>query len=150
MKHGVKVALALVLVLSAFSLLKAGDPPKGDAAKMQGTWAFVTHEMDGKKAPEDALKNMTVTIKGNTFTVKNGDQVIQAGTQKLDGTKKPRTIDATITEGEGKGTKMLGIYELDGDTMKVCFDEKGKARPTAFKAAEGSGLFLAEVKRVKK
>jgi hypothetical protein len=45
---------------------------------------------------------------------------------------------------------MLGIYEIDGDTLKVCFDPQGKVRPTEFKSAPGSENFVNVHKRVKK
>jgi hypothetical protein len=51
---------------------------------------------------------------------------------------------------KGKGPTTLGIYEFDGDTLKFCFDQKGKKRPTAFEAPAGSSYFLATAKRVKK
>ena len=73
---------------------------------------------------------------------------VQAGTHKFDPTKKPGQVDAVITEGEGKDSKMLGIYEMKGDTMKVCFDPVGKSRPTSFTAKEGE--FFAVVQREKK
>jgi uncharacterized protein (TIGR03067 family) len=42
-----------------------------------------------------------------------------------------RAIDYDMTEGPTKGEKHLGIYELDGDTVKFCFAAPGKDRPTA-------------------
>ena len=91
-----------------------------------------------------------VTFEGDKHTVKKGDEVIQVGTQKLDPSKSPKTIDVTMTEGLNKGTVMLGIYEIDGDTLKVCFDAEGKKRPTEFKSAPGSQTFVNVHKRVKK
>ncbi|MFO0967379.1 MAG: hypothetical protein U0793_17610, partial [Gemmataceae bacterium] len=57
-------------------------------------------------------------------------------------------VDAKVTEGEGKGSDMVGIYELKGKTMKVCFDLKGKERPTSFVSKEGQ--FAAVIQREKK
>ena len=76
--------------------------------------------------------------------------MIQVGTQKLDPSKSPKTIDVTVTEGLNKGAVMLGIYEINGDTLKVCFDPEGKKRPTEFKSASGSADFVNVHKRVKK
>jgi hypothetical protein len=44
---------------------------------------------------------------------------------------------------------ILAIYEIDGDTLKVCYDLGGKNRPTEFKTKEGTALFLATYKREK-
>lgn len=70
---------------------------------------------------------------------KAGDRVLQGVTQVLDDTKKPKTVDATVTEGRGKGTTVLAIYERDWDTLKAWCDIQGKKRPTEFKTAAGSG-----------
>ena len=43
--------------------------------------------------------------------------MVQVGTQKLDPSKSPKTLDVTVTEGLNKGAVMLGIYELGGDTL---------------------------------
>jgi hypothetical protein len=45
---------------------------------------------------------------------------------------------------------MLGIYELDGDTYKLCGDMQGKSRPTEFAVKPGSGFVLEVLKREKK
>ena len=90
-----------------------------------------------------------VTFEGDKHTVKKGDEVIQVGTQILDPSKSPKTIDVTMLEGPHKGTVILGIYEIDADTLKVCFDPEGKTRPTAFNSPTGSKNFVNVHKRVK-
>jgi uncharacterized protein (TIGR03067 family) len=118
--------------------------------KFQGTWTFESSKSGGKELPADVLKGLILTFEGDKHTVKKGDEVIQAGTQKLNPSKSPKTIDVTMTEGPNKGTVMLGIYEIDGDTLKVCFDPHGKMRPTEFRNAPGSENFVNVHKRVKK
>ena len=102
----------------------------------------------GKEVPATEFKGITVTFAGDKFTVKRGDEVIQAATQKLDPSKSPKTIDMTVAEGVNKGAVILGIYEISGDTLKVCFDPDGKKRPTQFKSASGSQTLVVH-KRVK-
>ena len=121
-----------------------------EASKFQGTWTFESSVTGGEELPADHLKMFVVTFEGEKHTVKKGDEVIQVGTQKLGPSKSPKTIDVTMTEGLNKGTVMLGIYEIDGDTLKVCFDPQGKKRPTEFKSAPGSENFVNIHKRVKK
>jgi len=121
-----------------------------ESRKFQGTRTFESSEAGGEKLPVGELKGLILTFEGHKHTVKKGDEVIQVGTQKLDPSKSPKTIDVTMIEGPNKGAIMLGIYEIDGDTLKVCFDAQGKKRPTEFKSAPGSENFVNVHKRVEK
>jgi uncharacterized protein (TIGR03067 family) len=121
-----------------------------EVKKFQGAWTIESSVTGGKELTADELKGFILTFEGNKHTLKKGDDVFQVGTQKIDPSKSPKTIDVTMTEGSNKGAVMLGIYEFDGDTMKVCFDPQGKKRPTEFKSAAGSENFVNVHKRVKK
>jgi uncharacterized protein (TIGR03067 family) len=121
-----------------------------EVRKFKGAWTFESSETGGKELPTGELKELVLTFEGDKHTVKKGDDVIQVGTQKLDPSRSPKWIDVTMAEGPHKGTVMLGIYEIDGDTLKVCFDPEGKKRPTEFKSAAGSNDFFSVHKRVKK
>ena len=143
---------ALGLVVSGGTGTRADDKAdvEKELKKFQGAWTFESSETGGKKLPIDDLKGLILTFEGDKHTVKKGDEVIQVGTQKLDPSKSPKTIDVTMAEGPNKGMVMLGIYEIDADTLKVCFDAQGKKRPTEFKSAPGSENFVNVHKRVKK
>jgi uncharacterized protein (TIGR03067 family) len=151
--------ISLVAVLCAVGFAASGGSgsradEKADlekeVKKFQGAWTIESSETGGKKLPTDDLKGFVVTFEGNKHTVKNGDAMIQIGTQKLDPTKSPKAIDVTMTEGPNKGAVMLGIYKFDGDTLIACFDPQGKKRPTEFKSEAGSENFVNVHKRVKK
>jgi uncharacterized protein (TIGR03067 family) len=118
--------------------------------KFQGTWTFQSVEAGGNEVPAEQFKGITVTYTGDKYTVMQGDEVIQTATMKIDPSKSPKTLDVTVAEGPHKGLVMLGIYEISGDTLKVCFDPEGKKRPTEFKTAAGSQTTLAVYKRAKK
>ena len=149
---GVTLLCTLVLTASGGTAARADDKAdvEKELKKLQGTWTFESVEVGGKEAPAADFKGMTVTFEGGKFTVKNGDEVIQVGTVKLDPSKSPKTVDLTVADGVNKGAVMLGIYEISGDTLKVCFDPEGKKRPTEFKSAFGSQTFVNVHKRVKK
>ena len=148
------VALFCAVGFAAFGRSGTRADDKADlekeVRKFQGAWTFESSETGGEKLPAGELKGFILIFEGAKHTVKKGDEVIQVGTQKLDPSKSPKTIDVTMTEGPNKGTVMLGIYEIDGDTLKVCFDPQGKKRPTEFKSAPGSENFVNVHKRVKK
>ena len=144
-----------MILCSVFSLFAVGvraeDTPEvaKDRKKFQGTWTFESVEAGGKKLPPDLFKDMTVTFEGDHYSVKMGSKVVEAATQKLDPSRSPRTLDATVTEGPNKGSVILGIYEIDGDTLKVCFDPEGKKRPTAFTSNPSPQLLVVH-KRMKR
>jgi uncharacterized protein (TIGR03067 family) len=142
--------VAVLLIAASQPLMGGGgkDAGAGDLKKLQGTWKFLSHEMDGNPTPPEQVAKLKITFTGDKFEVREGDRVVQAGTHKLDASKKPAQVDATVTDGEGKGSKMLGIYEFKGDTIKVCFDPMGKERPTSFTSK--GGLFTAVCQREKK
>jgi uncharacterized protein (TIGR03067 family) len=148
------VALFCAVGFAALSVSGTLADDKADlekeAKKFQGAWTIESSEAGGKELPAGELKGLIVIFEGDKHTVKKGDEVIQVGTQKLDPSKSPKTIDVTMAEGPNKGKVMLGIYEIDGDTLKVCFDPQGKKRPTEFKSAPGSENFVNVHKRVKK
>ena len=148
----VTLLCTVILTASGGTGARADDKAdvEKDLKKFQGTWTFESVEVGGKEQPAADFKGMTVTFEGDKFTVKKGEEVIQVGTQKLDASRSPKTIDVTVVEGLSKGAVMLGIYEISGDTLKVCFDPEGKNRPTEFKSASGSQTFVAVHKRVKK
>ena len=133
------------LSIVAFALLAAGSPLLGGnkdsgasvLKKIQGTWRFVAHEANGQKTPADEVAKLKITFTGDKYAISRDGKVVQEGTNKLDPSKTPAHIDAKITEGDGKGHTMLGIYELKGDTIRVCFDTAGKERPTRFTTKDG-------------
>ena len=147
----VTLLMALGLAASGGTGTRADDKSDVDKElkKFHGVWTFESVEAGGKKAPADTLKGLTITFAGDKYTVKKGDEVIQVGTQKLDPSRSPKAIDVKVTEGLQKGAVMLGIYEIRGDTLKVCFDPEGKKRPTEFKGASGAQTLVVH-KRVKK
>ena len=64
-----------------------------EVRKFQGTWTFESSEAGGKELPAGELKGFILTFEGDKHTVKKGEEVIQVGTQKLDPSKSPKTID---------------------------------------------------------
>jgi uncharacterized protein (TIGR03067 family) len=123
---------------------------KKDRKHIEGTWRVVALEVNSNKAmEEDAKKLSVVNGSDGTWALYSEGRKISKGTSTFDPTKKPRTIDFTPTEGEGKGNTYLGIYELGEKTRKMCFAPPGKERPTEFSSTPGSEIILVTFEREK-
>jgi len=129
-------------------LLVAADAPKSGES-LQGTWKLSGGEADGKPLTEKQLKDGKLVIKGDHYTVTLADKDTATGTEKLDPTKEPKTIDITDDSGPNKGKTCLGIYEIKGDEFQCAFAPSGKPRPTKFATVPDSGQWKHVWKRVK-
>jgi uncharacterized protein (TIGR03067 family) len=109
--------------------------------KLDGAW--VVEKIEGKGDKKEG--EVTFTFADGKISIKAGgrDRAEDAA-YTADAAKKPAEIDIK----PGKGQDVLGIYEIDGDTLKICFSAGG-ARPTEFKADEGSRTILVVLKRSK-
>jgi uncharacterized protein (TIGR03067 family) len=127
-------------------IVLAGFAADTDLDKLQGTWEAQRIVSRGKEvAPEKGT--LTFVIKGDTVKrfVMDVDRNDPA-TIKVDATAKPARIDLTSTKPGDP--KLLGIYEIDGDTLTLCFSPT--KRPEKFESAEDGDHTLIVLKRVKK
>jgi uncharacterized protein (TIGR03067 family) len=140
--------LSVALVLATRFVL-IPDPLVIESERLQGTWAVVATEYRGRGLSGEGLNSQKVVFDGDAVTFHDAGKATKLR-YKLDPTKEPRAIDFYPLEGKVKGP-ILGIYELDGDTLRLCWDqEKDKGRPTDFLTRPGSELNLWVLKRVKK
>ena len=123
------------------------DAVKKEKDALQGKWSIVSVERDGKLVETwtDGVRMM----EGNNYTLvpKKGDSV--KGTFTLDPSKTPKAIDFLPAAGQYKDKTLRGIYEIDGDMLKICFSEPDKARPAEFTSKADSGWTLALHKKQK-
>ncbi len=113
-----------------------------DQEKIQGTWALTSGERNGKPLSDEMIQHIKLIFAGDKLTTKHKDRKTEA-TFKLDSNKTLKEIDLEMEGSVGKG-----IYQLDGDTLKIVHGEVGDARPKDFPKA-GSGLTVLVLKREK-
>ncbi|HET6573643.1 MAG TPA: TIGR03067 domain-containing protein [Fimbriiglobus sp.] len=149
-------ALSSLLLAAGLAAAAAGgdkdDAVKKEMARFAGQWQAVKIVNDGEDAvPEDEVKELKLTVKGNKRVIRVGGEVKAESVFELDPTKKPKEITITVTsEGKLKGKKLLGIYELTDDTHTIVLNIKGDDRPKKLESKAGSGYLLQKFKRVKK
>jgi uncharacterized protein (TIGR03067 family) len=140
--------ISAAILLTSGLLLASGKPktisPTGDVKALQGAWRVVKGESKGKAKPEDASKDLKWVIKGTRITLKGDEGKSFELRFQIDAAKKPKTID--LTNPERKET-VQGIYQLDGDTWKLCVGVPGEKRPTAFVTRENLNVALFVLQR---
>ena len=137
----IRIALLIGLAAATVSPACADDNEavKKDLAQLQGQWAMVSGSADGQPMPSEMVPQMKRTCKGDELSVTMAGQVFMKAKITLDPSKKPKTIDYKMIGGFTEGKTQLGIYELEGDTLKSCFGKPGAERPTDFTSKPGDG-----------
>ena len=115
---------------------------KKDIEMLQGAWTIQTLEIGGQKMPAGTAR---IVVKGDRF-ITSGMGAEYEGTVSIDAKKKPKALDMTFLTGPEKGNKNLGIFEVGGDTWRLCLDMTGKSRPKEF--ASKPGVALEVLRRV--
>ena len=153
--------LILSMLGGAIACVAIAGDPMGDTKKatvekalvtFTGTWEIVAVKPDG--ATKDARR--LAFHKDGTYAAQDKDgKELWAGTFEIDPTATPKVWDHRSHDAKKTGTDVLGIYERDGDKLKVACvvgqwkgkEWVGKPRPTAIdpKAAD----VVIELKRVK-
>src|SRR5260370_3739662 len=114
-----------------------------DLERLQGTWNVVPREMDGQKMSGGGAR---IVVRGNRFTTIAMGRAYE-GTVAVHAATATRSFDLRFEEGPEKGNTNFGIYELDGDTWRVCLATRGSERPKEFAAPPGTGIALETLQR---
>ena len=119
---------------------------KREWKRLNGTWEFTGSVSDGKK--EAPKERVTLTLKDGKYTFMWGGKVVDEWALKIDPTSSPKSMDLTPSSGPTESNSYRAIYELKGNTLRVCLGQRGKPRPKAFEAKAGSGHTLVTYKRL--
>ena len=147
MKTHALMMLALGLPLTADAANE--DAVKRDVEKLQGTWKLVSVETHGVKLHHSPA---SLKVKGERlFWVSDAKGARPIGTGqgfKIDPTTNPKAVDVESVEvrATGQSTPIIvkGIYDLDGDTLKLCLNRTGE-RPKSFDTKKEKGNVVLNV-----
>ena len=141
-----KYILCLNLVVAAPLAVFAADSPDGKA--IQGSWTPVKAELGGQPMADEVLKTISLKMTDGKYEVIAGGHP-DNGTYTLDTSTKPKSMTVTGTDGPNKGKTFPCIYELKGDTLRICYDLSGTKRPAEFKSVVGTKLYFVTYNRKK-
>ena len=139
--------LAVTVALLGAPVVRA-DAAGDDWKKLTGAWKIDAATLNGEDVSA-AFKEAALTIaEGNYKLAFMG--MTDAGTLKIDAAKRPKQMTITGTDGPSKGKTLPAIYEIDGDTLKICYTLDGKDPPAEFKSTAENKTLLVTYKRDKK
>jgi len=150
------VALAMALVQAA-SAVPPDAPTTEDSGELSqseaelvryaGTWRVVSIEANGETNSDDNRTILVENRPNGSWTLTVDGREIASGTNKLDPLAVPKEIDIEITAGDGSGTILRGIYDIDDDSRRLCFRGGNGWRPREFSATAGSDSVLVVFER---
>jgi uncharacterized protein (TIGR03067 family) len=115
-----------------------------DTRAWQGTWTLVSCISEGESQPAD----LQWVVEGDQYTIRlDGQSHADPFPFTLDSTQKRIDVHHHDTPAGTYGGHFKGIYAIEGDSLKVCYDLKGQTYPRSFDAPPGSGQVLYEFQR---
>ena len=148
-----RTAIALGLFLTPVALAQTGDrpdPARAEWKRLEGVWEGYVVEGRGEKANRGPV-HLRLTVAGETMTavdLDNGNKDLGTGKLTLDPTGPLRQLDAVGAPLPAKREKaFLGVYELDGDTLRWCVGNKKGVRPEEFRSFNGNYLLVLKRKK---
>jgi uncharacterized protein (TIGR03067 family) len=140
--------ISFITLVFAVSLAAFAAAPADDAKAVQGTWRPTKAVLGGQPMPDAVVKSISLKLDNGKYEVFVGDSP-DRGTYTLDPAGEPKGMSITGTEGPNRGKTFPAIYELDGDTLRICYDLSGAKRPAEFKSVAGTKLYLVTYGRKK-
>ncbi len=113
---------------------------------VEGTWHAVSGELGGQPFPDAVVKTIQLTVKDGHYTVLVGEQEDE-GTVVFVPDTTPRALDITGVAGPNAGKTIPAIYEVSGESLRICYNLGGPERTTTFTTAAGTQQFLVTYAR---
>jgi uncharacterized protein (TIGR03067 family) len=127
---------------------RATVSPDDDSRAVQGNWKPAKAEFAGQAMTDAVLKTISLKLENGQYEVFVGEEP-DRGTYTLDAATNPRSMTITGTAGPNSGKTFPAIYELKGDTLRICYDLSGAKSPSEFKSVAGTRLYLVTYYRKK-
>jgi uncharacterized protein (TIGR03067 family) len=113
-----------------------------DLDRIQGEWKVKQLVIDGQPVDDATLADAKLKIKGDAFKLDAAGQN-ESGTLQFDAQASPKTLEVSLQSGD----TIPAIYELNGNTLKICYAVNSAARPKEFKSTGGSDHVFVEYQR---
>jgi uncharacterized protein (TIGR03067 family) len=123
---------------------------KAEVQRLEGTWTVVAMHAKGKKAPANGIPFRKVVFAADKKAAEKEGKGCAVFSYRLDLEKTPKALDAAEQGDRPKKITLYGVYQLKGDTLRLCLSDSMKGRPTDFRTAPESNAILLELKRAQR
>lgn len=121
---------------------------------LDGVWRGYVVEGRGDNQ-NDRQMEIELTVAGNQITgrelggrrpggMQAGTGSLGSGTYEMTGDGASGNLDADGTGGPQDGRHFMGIYELEGDTLRWCVSNRGRQRPRILASGQGNYLMVLQ------
>ena len=114
-----------------------------DAKQFQGTWKLVSATWNGEAQKGD----VRWLVDADSYTVRLKGADLERNSFKLDPCQKHIDVFHHEVPKGTYGGSLKGIYEIEGDLLKVAYDPTARQYPRSLGAAPGSRLVFYEFRR---
>jgi uncharacterized protein (TIGR03067 family) len=121
-----------------------------DAGSVAGVWSPLRSWWEDIPTPPEGLPDVTLIFAEGRCEVRRGGELIRWGAYATDSSRSPKTIDVCFSESDVPeliDAPLLGIYEVDGDRLRICYGPPGGGRPPSFLIERGTGRYLGQYRR---
>lgn len=133
-------------MLEIVTKIEIGETSIEALKPLQGTWLMTAEEGGGKRIKRSEVKEKRKTLKvdGDRFSLSTVAYEITGKLKPVpdEGTNAIDFDGKFVKGGKGQSVVLKGIYEITGDTLKLCYsyndDNKKNPRPTEFETEEGN------------
>jgi uncharacterized protein (TIGR03067 family) len=136
--------------MTAYALTLALGLLGADQTTIEGTYTTIAGQENGRFLAEDHVKDTSVVITADDITVYNAKTAeMEVFSYRLTADNKNQGIDMTVMLGKDEGKVAHGLFEKNGDRLRITFFPAGVSqRPTTFDTKGGGGQMTFEMLRV--
>ncbi len=110
---------------------------------LDGTWVPVAADVAGKPLFVGELRVKYLVLESGAYSIiDRSNHVVDRGSYLVNATARPATLDIVGCDGPGAGRTLLAIFQLDDDSLTVCYDLDGDERPANMQP-KGDQLLLS-------
>ncbi|MGD9598080.1 MAG: TIGR03067 domain-containing protein [Steroidobacteraceae bacterium] len=115
---------------------------------LEGRWLPVAAYVADREVPVEELRVACLNLCAGRYEIRDrSGAVVDSGGYRIDAAVSPLVMDMIGVEGPHAGRKLEAIITLDGDTLTVCYDLDGLARPDSMEPDDDQLLLRISYER---